>query len=201
MKSLDYAKFVFRPGDILFFSGKGAISSWIKFSTCSRYSHVGICAEYSKKEHSAGINLEKKVLLFESTSLNNLPCVLTGQLTKGVQAQIPADRIYTYNGKVYISHPQFGFQLNQSENKHLLEFLVHYLGTTYDTDGAILSKFREIYNITPQSLNKLFCSEYVIAALKVIDRYPLENASKFTPGHVARELVKRGIYTIPEQIK
>ena len=37
-------------------------------------------------------------LLFESTTLNTLPCVLTGRKTKGVQAQRPADRIASYDG-------------------------------------------------------------------------------------------------------
>ncbi len=91
---------IFAPGDLLFFSGRGFISAVIKAFTCWPWdwfrpswrcvSHVGICAAYNGE-----------LYLFESTTLCDQPCAITGKKRAGVQAHKPEDRIASYDGHVF----------------------------------------------------------------------------------------------------
>ena len=89
----------FEPGDLLLFAGRGLESRWIAAVTCSPaqllagqwFSHVGICA---RDPHG-------RVLLWESTTLCDLPCEITGRKIHGVQAHLPCDRLAHYDGAAW----------------------------------------------------------------------------------------------------
>src|SRR5713226_3934901 len=95
--SLSQRSFV--PGDLLVFAGQGFESRAIALATCRPwqllrgewFSHLGICAR-----GPAG-----NVLLFESTTLADLPCEILRRKTQGTQAHKPWDRIQNHRGKVW----------------------------------------------------------------------------------------------------
>jgi hypothetical protein len=76
-------------GDIILFSGTGIVSRAIKAVTLSPWSHVGVALvmpEYDWK------------LIIESTTLSNIPDLMSGKPVKGVQVVPLSQRIKTYDG-------------------------------------------------------------------------------------------------------
>ncbi len=63
-------------GDVVLFSGKGAISHGIKLLTLSKWSHVGMALKLPDTD---------TIFLWESTTLNNLADAKDGIKKKGVQ--------------------------------------------------------------------------------------------------------------------
>ena len=152
-----------KAGDVIGFSGNSWISGLINIGTYGipfwGISHVGIMA------HAA----DGRLLLFESTTLENMPCEIAGECFNGTQAHTLDKILKAYDGKVW--HYPLYRPLYDSEDKRLTEFLMATIHTPYDAMGAfrsagvglswIESCFRE------QDLHMIFCSEWVAAALVV----------------------------------
>lgn len=87
-----YAKYrsEIRTGDILLFSGNGLISRGIQAITGSPWSHVAIVLE---------VPLYDFVCCFESTTLSEIPDLMTGAPVKGVQLVPLSQRLETYDGE------------------------------------------------------------------------------------------------------
>ena len=75
--------------DLILFQGTGTISRCIMGLTNSDVSHV---AAVWKRD---GVQF-----CFESTTLSNIPCAVTGALTRGVQLVPLKQRVMTYEGKI-----------------------------------------------------------------------------------------------------
>ena len=109
-----------KTGDVISFSGfghKSVLVNLVTFGIPFWYtSHVGIIGEYNGEQ-----------LLFESTTLSNIPCVIQDRPIKGVQAVRLPDRVKSYHGRIYhypIYRSLFGF-----EAACLNEFLLDKIGT------------------------------------------------------------------------
>ncbi len=181
----------FLPGDVLAFSGRGWISAAIELFTCSRYSHVGICAE-----------MDDRVLLVESTTLDSEPCEITGKHVRGVQAHTPATRIAGYNGRIWLL--RLTTPVAPWESDLLSAWLRPRLGVSYDDRAAILSATRALKYMTRQDFDRLFCAELTaapIAMLRGLGCHELYAPSLFTPSHLLHELLEQEIYQHPVRIK
>jgi hypothetical protein len=84
-----------KAGDVIGFSGNSWISALINVGTYGipfwGISHVGVMA------HAA----DGRLLLFESTTLENMPCELSGECFNGTQAHDLTKILKAYEGKVY----------------------------------------------------------------------------------------------------
>ncbi|MDA0780688.1 MAG: hypothetical protein PQ612_06100 [Rickettsiales bacterium] len=172
-----------KTGDVISFSGKSDISNIIKAKTDSDISHVAMVL---KKQLLDG---KERVLIIESTSLNNLPDIYTGKLFKGVQIQYLSDRMNDYSGQVYwrrVRNP-----LSEGEKAKLVIFLMmlHKMQIEYDTLGAIGAgcDLFDILFANVENHEKLFCSELVAAAFEHIGLLPRDyNTSEATPADVIK---------------
>jgi hypothetical protein len=185
----------FQPGDLLLFAGRGFESRFIAAVTCSPaqllagqwFSHVGICA---RDPHG-------RVLLWESTTLCDLPCEITGRHARGVQAHLPSDRLAHYDGAVWRLRLAERETLCEAESLRLTDFVLSEIGRPYDYEGAMISatwRLRFCRRLYP-TLDKLFCSFYVLAALKDIGKVDKDlNPRAYSPARAARELMYWGTY-------
>lgn len=175
-------------GDVISFSGFGRKSAFINLVTFGIpfwwASHVGIIGEFAGEQ-----------LLFESTTLSNIPCVVQGQTFKGVQAIRLTDRVRSYEGRVYhypIYRPLFGF-----EAERLNEFLLDKVGTPYDMHGGMRSATHGLSwlesRFKGEDLNFIFCSELVAAAHAKIGLLQTSSASRWNPNRLIRYERRTGI--------
>lgn len=185
-----------KAGDIVGFSGDSWLSFGINLATYGipfwSLSHVGIVAEH-----------EGELLLFESTSLSELSCVIQGKPVRGTQAHRLDECVQAYGGRVW--HYPLYRPLYPQENKRLSRFLLEYLGKDYDAIGAfraggigwswLESKLR------PQDLSSLFCSEYCAAAHARIGIFRTDHAGRWSPNRLVRTERLRGVLRRPWRLK
>ena len=143
------------------------------------------------------------MLLFESTTLCDEPCVLTGKLISGVQAHEPESRIDGYPGDVARLRLMPAWRLGRREVELLHNWLMHVASEPYDLRGALISGTR-LFKWTAlmpyPDLGSLFCSELCAAALMRLHRMPLENPSAYSPASLVRELRRCGTYGAPQAV-
>ena len=164
-----------RTGDVIGFSGKGRASNIIKAGTFCDISHVGMVYK----------TLGDRVVIMESTSLNDIADCETGEFIKGVQKQYLSDRLDTYDGQVY------WYPLNKPiENDiAMIGWLadVHGKKVPYDTVQAICSALDILVPDNKEDFTRLFCSEMVCRALQLGGVVSDElNASEQTPADVIK---------------
>jgi hypothetical protein len=187
---------MFKVGDIIGFSGANLLSDFINVATLGipRFgiSHVGIVGEY-----------QGKLYLFESTTLDTLPCEITGQPIKGTQAHSIEKSIEAYEGKVY--HYPLYRELYSDEADRFSAFLIATLGIPYDELGAArsagigLSWIESVFRA--QDLTSIYCSEWLSAILATIGMCPTDNASRWNPNRLVRRLRRREILLKPVRLK
>ena len=182
----------YKIGDIIGFSSYSCLGFWINIGTLGvpfrDLSHIGI--------------IGPEGFLYESTSLLQRPCAITGNFIKGTQAQHPVFRIRSYKGAVY--HYPLKVKL---KGQVLKDFLTDNLSKPYDALGAFRSRALITGRVIrwlckrEENLASLFCSEYVMAAYNAEGVYPIENASNWSPNRVARVLLREGIIGPRQRIK
>ena len=185
-----------KTGDIIAFSGfghKSVIVNLVTFGWPFWYaSHVGIIGEY-----------EGEQLLFESTTLSNLSCVVQQKPFKGVQSVRLSDRVKTYNGRVY--HYPIYRQLFGNESDRLNEFLLEKVGTPYDLHGGMRSATHGLSwlesKFKGEDLNFIFCSELVAAAHARIGLLQTSSASRWNPNRLIRYERRTGILRRSRRLK
>lgn len=180
----------FQPGDIVGFASPGFVGKIIRIATRGPLSHVGIVADF-----------KKSLALFESTILaaNGAKCIIQDRVVQGTQAHWAND-ILTRPGKIY--RYRLTVPLTERERNRLTFFLCGQIGRPYDFIGAarsapILTRaltwmFRE------ESLNAIFCSELVAAAMHRLIRFNTKNSSVWNPSSLMSILQRRGIVHPPE---
>jgi hypothetical protein len=173
----------YKIGDVFGFLGKGSISRFINLGTYGipnwGLSHVAIVGEW-----------EELPMLFESTTLTEVPCYITGEFVKGVQAHTIGETIERYDGRVW-HYPLYRVLYNH-EKTRLRSYLMDKLGTPYDAIGAVRSggagfswlesRFRD------EDLSSIFCSELLADSYGHTGIYPFANSSRWNPNSVTRHL-------------
>jgi hypothetical protein len=186
----------FKAGDLFGFTGHSPLGAFINLATYGTpfwgISHVGILA-----------NVDKRLLLFESTTLDNLPCVISGKRFNGTQAHTITDVLKSYDGKVW--HYPLSRCLYKHESDRLSGYLLGSLHVPYDEIGAvrsagILMSFVESC-LRPESLRTIFCSEWVASAYRVIGLHITNNVSRWSPNRLCRDLLRDGILFEPRRLK
>jgi hypothetical protein len=208
-------------GDLLLFSGRHCLSWTIRVGTCSHFSHVAGVAEITRAhiweaiegKWLTGLPREKAEelargfrpgwLLFESTTLVDSPCRITGQRIKGVQAHRPMSRIARYRGEVWLLRLHEDYRLAGEERRKLALGYLSEIGTKYDGRGAFTAGTRLIkrsWYLNRADMSSLFCSEMIARRLQVIGRLPIANPARYSPKSLYRALVGSGVYLPPRRI-
>jgi len=132
------------------------------FASSHKFSHVGIIASDPHK-------IRNRLLMFESTTLNEVPCSLSGKVVRGVQAHVPWIRCEQYNGRILVA--SLKIPLMDDKAMALGDWLYAQVGQSYNYFGAALSGTRFLRHWWKPLHGKLhaFCSELVMLALKRVD--------------------------------
>ena len=186
-----------KAGDIIGFSGCGWISAAINVATYGiplwGISHVGIMASAP----------DGRLLIFESTSLEDLPCEISHENFTGTQAHKLEDILRVYKGKAY--HYPLYRPLYPSEDERLTEFLMETIHVPYDAMGAFrsagvgLSWVESLFH--PSNLHMIFCSEWVAAAFAITGLHATDNVGRWNPNRLCRHLRRREILCKPRRLK
>lgn len=189
-----------KAGDLLFFSACTKLGILINLGTIGipgfGLSHAAILACHPSRPGT-------QPLVFESTMTYNEPCVIQGRNIDGVQAHYLFPRVRNYPGKVWL-YP-LAVPLTEEQSARLSQFCFVSLGTSYDKDGAVRSRFlglgwlgRLLYN--REDLTSLFCSEFQVSCLNRL-RLTSQNASGFNPNAAGRFVLRKRICTRPRRMK
>lgn len=185
-----------KPGDIVAFLGRGFESALINVCTYGipfwGISHVGIIGEY-----------KNELLLFESTTLCDIPCLIQGKPFKGTQACHLEDRLQSYGGKVW--HYPLHRRLFDFEATRLNRFLFDHVGVPYDREGAMRAG-GNLWNwfasfLYGEDLKLLFCSELCTAAYHTIGLIRTDNVSAWSPNRFVRYGRRERILMKPRRLK
>ena len=150
----EIVKDLIRPGDVIAFSGKGLISTLIRWKTRSIVTHVGC--------------MLTKTALIESTTLKR---------KKGVSIIPLQARVESYKGCLWW-FPLLPEVRERMDWGAYGEFLTSHDGADYDTLQAI---FSACLWWTREDFSKMFCSELVCGSLEVAGAIEDINCSEQTP--------------------
>ena len=200
-------------GDIVLFSGRGIVSQSIRWRTWSKYSHCGLVCWVTPEHIRTAASLWSaswidrtdylcdwlgcgKWLCFESTTLSDLPCAITGEAIHGVQAHELQVRVDRYDGAVCYLPWRERFRLTEEEQHNLALRLLVRIGTPYDARmaalaGSCLLKYIWPYDAADRS--SVFCAAMCgrqIGLLSPGMRLPLKSPSRWTPGGLYRTTTK-----------
>ena len=141
-----------KTGDIVLFSGKGGISDWIKLFTGGLWSHIGMVLQLPQWD---------MVLIWESTTLNNIADFETGTARKGVQLVPLSERIQSYDGGVAIR--RLSKKLTPGMEKSLMSWRKKASRLKYEKNVCELTKpaYDGPFGKNKENLSSVFCSELV----------------------------------------
>jgi hypothetical protein len=195
----------YEAGDILGFSGGDRTGRIINLATLGwplawpahwrGLSHVAIVAGYRCQK-----------VLFESTTLCDLPCMIQGATINGVQAHAIEDRVRWYHDRGgVVWHYRLRRPLSCLEEVDLNHFCRRMIGRRYDWTGAIgsrntLGAFVRRRIFTAEDLAALFCSEFCAAALVKVNRLECENVSGLSPNAFCRLGVRQDELCFPGRV-
>lgn len=189
-----------QPGDILACYGSDWASWWISFFTASLRrpsslrlgpSHVGIVVDHPGRG----------LILVESTTMCDHPCLFRGRPVSGVQAHYPEERIGDYlagggHVEVWRMNPYWAVE-PPAYWRIVKGYFDNPNETLYDLRGALTSGTRilcKILSYLETDLERLFCSELVAATLMHLCRLPLANATMYNPARLLRQLHRINVY-------
>ena len=144
-------------GDIVLFSGNRAISTVIRLSTMSRWSHVGMVVRLEDQDF---------VSVWESTKRGTgLPDLDSGQIRKGVQLTPLRDRVRTYPGRVSVRQLKEA-NLEAEDYEELWRLRKELGDRPYEKDRLELIKaaYDGPFGQNAEDLDSIFCSELVAEA-------------------------------------
>lgn len=186
-----------RAGDIIGFSGDQWQSCVINVMTYGvpwwSLSHVGIMGEHP--QHG--------LLLYESTTLNDDPCVIQGKLFQGTQAHKLDTRLQSYRGKIW--HYPVYRPLYRFERHRLNVYLNETIGKPYDEIGAFRAggigfSFLESFAFETD-LHAIFCSEWCAAAHAHIGLFSTDSPGRWNPNHFVRTERRKGLLVRPKRLR
>ena len=160
-------------GDIVLFSGKGGISTGIKWFTQSKWSHVGMVLRLPEWD---------AVLIWESTTLDDVAEIESGKARKGVQIVPLSERLRKYPGEASIRLLKADRTPEMLKDLSLLRAEVK--GRPYEKDKLELFKaaYEGPFGDNVEDLSSLFCSELIAEAYQrmglLSDKKP---SNEYTP--------------------
>lgn len=145
-----------KTGDIVLFSGKGGISTGIKWVTRSKFSHIGMVLKLEEYDY---------LTLWESTTLSNIKDITTNTNRQGVQLVSLSERIKTYDGEISIRKLK-NVDFSTKDITSLMKLRKELKGKKYEQDEIELLKsaYDGIFGKNIEDLSSLFCSELVAEA-------------------------------------
>lgn len=188
----------FSPGDVILFRGRNLKSFCIAAASCTPSQWLTDCAP----SHCAIISSWRdRTMLFESTTLCDVPCEILRRKVRGVQAHTPLSRIESYRGRVWLMRPLD--PLVHWQQVKLADACLSHVGDEYGWSdlvraGSILGRLR---TWIPRPHNP-DCAHYVLSVLRdacVLGRN-LAPSTK-SPAWVARTLPYQEIYAPPVRLK
>lgn len=204
-----------RPGDMLGFSGRDLVATLINVSTWGVPLLPGVPASIAGLSHVGIVVADPadpaSVLLYESTCLYPRRCSRQGRLVCGVQAHRITPRVSGFCGAVW--HYPLAQPLNEHEQWLLAGFVDGMLGRSYDWSGALAARHLPIGRLRKllyaaggadrrdEALHRLFCSEFVAAALDSVGRFATFTPQSWSPNGLARAALDRGTFLSCARIK
>jgi len=171
-------------GDIVLFSGKSFISWLIKKITGSPWSHVGLVLKSQELD---------SILIWESTTLNNIPNIENGRIAAGVQISSLSERIRHYNGTV-------GIRLLEARRtpefiRAMIDLKNEVRGYKYEQNKIKL--IRSALDLfwwqkNRKDLRSIFCSELVAEAYQRVGLLDTNKvSSEYTPSDFGGHLIMK----------
>lgn len=145
-----------KTGDLVLFSGKGAISTGIKFATLCGWSHVGMVLTLQQYDF---------VTIWESTTLSDIADLDSRELRKGVQLVPLSARVNQYKGEIAVRQlDQVSF--DDDDVRNLMQLRREVSGKRYERSQMELIKaaYDGPFGHNEEDLSSLFCSELVAEA-------------------------------------
>lgn len=177
-KFIDYNNIEYKSGDLIFFWGNDNLSRLISWITWGP-SHVAIIVKYNNQ-----------LLLAESTTLYNKPCVAQEKIVSGVQLHHIAERIEDYkNGKIQHCPLSGDCSLTNIQCDTLENIITDNLGVIYDSKMAILSATPFLKMLPYPDKSSLFCSAFVARTYQIINRMNWSNPEIYSPAGLRRSLL------------
>ena len=178
----DQMRPLLQTGDIVLFSGKGPISTGIKFATGSKWSHVGMVFVLPEYDF---------VCIWESTTLSSITDLDTNKAKKGVQLVPLRERVNQYQGEIAVRKLQ-GVDLNAVALNRLNQLRKELSARPYEQNKIelIKSAYDGPLGLNQACLSSLFCSELVAEAyqrLGLIDEFSPSN--EYTPADFSKSSV------------
>lgn len=145
-----------RTGDIVLFSGKGGISTGIKWGTLSKWSHVGMVLRLPEYDF---------VTVWESTTLSTTIDLDSKQPRKGVQLVPLSARVSGYDGDIAVRRLT-GVADDDVNVDELMNLRKEISGRPYEQSKIelIKSAYDGPLGRNAEDLSSLFCSELVAEA-------------------------------------
>ena len=162
-----------QPGDVIAFGGKSNFSEFIKWSTKSAVSHVGVVLQTVRRDlASDGAGYFNQII--ESTTTDDFSGVIVSKLSK---------RLKKYDGDIWwlplSDEVRARFKVGA-----FVDFMMDHEGRPYDIPQAITAGL-EVPGVK-EDFGKFFCSELVVAGLEAAEAIPPVNSSEFTPINLCR---------------
>ena len=139
-------------------------------------------------------------IVFESTTLNDRPCCLTGRKIKGVQAHPLTDFVEHYDGKVFLLPLAESSRLSDENAASLGLDCLAALGDPYDTAGALVAGTFFLKRWLYATTGRPYCAEFWhnrLAERNLMDRSGLVGS---TPASMYRRQRRSGVCTGPLRV-
>jgi hypothetical protein len=166
-------------GDLVLFSGKGSVSTGIRWITGGRWSHVGMAVRIGERDG---------VMLWEATPPGDKGETESARGSEGVRLAVLRERVEDYRGQVAVRH------LTVHRTPEMLAALHSFrrevIGRPYEQNGLELlrSAYEGPFGDNMEELSSVFCSELVAATYQrigLLPRHPPSN--EYTPADFAAD--------------
>lgn len=149
-----------KTGDVVLFSGKGGISTSVKWVTLSRWSHVGMVMVLDEYDF---------VCVWESVATPTLADVESGHARRGVQLVPLSARVQQYEGEI-VYRSLLGVELQASDVQRLMALRKRIGRRPYEKSrlAMMAAAWDGPFGHVPEDLSSLFCSELVAAAYQAL---------------------------------
>ena len=169
-----------KTGDLVLFAGRGLVSATIKYSTFSKWSHVGMIINMPEYDF---------VTVWESTTLSKAMDLETHAPRSGVQLVPLSARVRTYNGEIAVRQLE-GLEPNHIDVNGLMELRKEVSRRPYEQSKLelIKSAYDGPFGHNEEDLSSLFCSELVAEAYQRMGLLSEQKPSnEYTPADFSQE--------------